>query len=47
MKQYIFNIFFFTDIGYINIYGDHVTANNSTTDNIEFFFGFRFENSTL
>ena len=31
----------------INIHGTHVTANNSTNKNIEFFFCFRFENSML
>ena len=34
-------------IGYLNIHGSHVTANNSTNNNVVFFFCFRFENSIL
>ena len=33
------------DIGCLNIPGAHVTANNSTNNNVVFFFCFWFENS--
>ena len=36
-----------TSLKCLNIHGAHVTANNSTDNNVVFFFCFRFENSIL
>ena len=45
--NFMYRVSQYEHTGCLNIHGTHVTANNSTNNNVESFFCFRFENSIL